>query len=218
MSSSVEFVIIDDHPSMRAGIRAILERTGEFVAVGEAATVEEMCMFIREKQPQLLIVDINLSEGSGFDVFSCVTQASYTPRVLFLSMFIKPTYVVKAVTLGGAGYVTKNSPGEVILMAARTVSSGHHFFDPHAADVVAEWIRSVPNADNMVQDESYNSLSEREKEILILFARGDGSREVAEKLHISTKTASNYRNSILRTLGFDTVFELKAFAEDVGLL
>lgn len=220
MSEPVHFVLIDDHPSMRTGIRTILEDSGEFVSVGEGECVKKLSGTIREKRPDIALVDINLSTGSGFDIFSSPyrTGDKEFPRVLMLSMFVKSSYVVKAITLGAAGYVTKNSPPHLILDAARAVASGHHYFDIYAADVLVEWIRSIPNAGGMVQNDSYNALSEREKEIFILLARGMGSGEIASQLHISRKTASNYRNSIMRALGLESSIEIQAFADEMGLL
>ncbi len=220
MSEATRFIIIDDHPSMRMGIRTILEDSGEFISVGEGQSVKELSGVIREEKPDIALVDINLGTGSGFDIFTArsITGVGELPKVLMLSMFVKSTYVVKAITLGAAGYVTKNSPPYLILDAARAVAAGHHYFDIYAADVLAEWIRSIPNAGGMVHNDSYNALSEREKEIFILLARGMGSGEIAAQLHISRKTASNYRNSIMRSLGLESSIEIQAFADEMGLL
>lgn len=218
MSEQKGFIIIDDHPSMRVGIRTVLEKSGEFVSVGEGGTVKEMYQLVRKKRPDIALVDINLASGSGFDIFSGALMNSAQPKVLFISVYLKPTYVVKAITLGAAGYITKNSSTETILRAARTVAEGHHYFDPYASDALAKWIRSIPNAGELVENDRYNALSEREKEIFLLLAQGKRSGEVASLLNISCKTASNYRNSIMRTLELDSDFELQAFAEEMGLL
>ncbi len=220
MSEAIRFIIIDDHPSMRTGIRAILEQSGDFVSVGEGGSVGEFSGVLRDKRPELALVDVNLGTGSGFDIFSSRTLAGgqRPPKVLFISMFVKSTYVVKAITLGAAGYVTKNSPPELILEAARRVAEGHHYFDGYASDALAQWIRSIPNAGGLVQNDSYNALSEREKEIFLLLARGRESSEIASLLNISSKTVSNYRNSIMRALGLESSFEIRAFADEMGIL
>ncbi len=212
------FIIVDDHPTFRAGLRAALEKGGRFVCVGEGGTVDEMCRLIREKRPVLAVVDIALGEESGFEVFSCRGLTEELPAVLFISMFIKPSYVVKAISLGGRGYVVKDSKEEIIVQAAETVAAGHHFFDKAAADALADWLRSVPRAGEMVQDSKYNALSEREKEVLFLLVEGRDTAMIANNLFISRKTVMNYRNSILKTLGLENLFELKAYAEEMGLV
>jgi DNA-binding NarL/FixJ family response regulator len=218
LQSEYTFIIIDDHPTFRSGLRATLEKDGRFNCLGEGGTVKEMCRLIREKRPVLSVVDIALGEESGFEVFSCRGREGEQPAVLFISMFIKAHYVVKAISLGGRGYVVKDSPQEVIYRAAESVAEGHHFFDSAASDALADWMRSVPHAGEMVQDGRYNSLSEREKEIFFLLAEGGDTATIAKKLFISRKTVMNYRNSILRTLELENTFELKAYAEDMGLV
>jgi len=211
------FIIVDDHPTMRTGIKTLLESKGSFECVAEGETVKEMHTLIKTHRPKLAIVDISLGEDSGFDVFSRLEGTQFKPEVLFISMFVKPAYVVRAITLGGKGYVAKDSPSDVIYHAAETVSGGHHFFDMYAADALAGWIRTIPNAGEMVVSCEYNALSDREKEIFLLFARGLSTTEIAEKLYISGKTVQNYRNTIMRTMDFDSLFELKAFAEEMGI-
>jgi DNA-binding NarL/FixJ family response regulator len=212
------FIIVDDHPAMRTGIRTVLENKGGFECVGEGETTGEMHTLIKKHRPELAIVDISLGEESGFDIFSRLDAHQPRPEVLFISMFVKPAYVVRAVTLGGKGYVAKDSPSDVICRAAEAVSLGHHFFDSFASDALANWIRTIPNAGEMVENCEYNTLSDREREIFLHFARGMSTAEIAAKLYISGKTVQNYRNTILRTMGFDSLFELKAFAEEMGIV
>ena len=225
----VPFIIVDDHPSMRTGLRAVLEELGEFLCIGEAGTISQFRSLARQRKPRLVLVDVNLPEGSGFDIFSSfsesvakhrdgVTTCREMPAVLFVSMFLKPNYIVKAVTLGARGYVAKDSSNEIILQAARTVCRGHHFFGPLVTDALVEWVRSVPNAGRIVQNDAYNSLSEREQEVLLRLAEGNDPAQISAELYISKKTVLNYRNTILQTLGLENVFELKAFAEEMGII
>jgi DNA-binding NarL/FixJ family response regulator len=212
------FIIVDDHPSMRTGLKSILEEEGDFTCVGEAETIPEAARLIHDRGPDLAFVDISLGEESGFDIFSYLDEYARKPSVIFISMFFKANYVVKAVTLGAWGYLAKDSPSGEIIRAARTVREGHHFFDAFAADALAEWLRTVPNAGEMVVNNEYNCLSEREKEIFRLLAQGFGTTEIGKNLFISPKTVQNYRNTILRRLKLDSMFELKAFAEEMGIL
>jgi DNA-binding NarL/FixJ family response regulator len=203
---------------MRAGLKAILEEEGDFSCVGEAETLKEAVRIVLEREPALAFVDISLGNESGFDFFSLLETAAKQPSVIFISMFFKANYVVKAVTLGAMGYVAKDSPSGEILRAARAVREGHHFFDPFAADSIAEWLRTVPNAGEMVVNNEYNCLSDREKEIFRLLAEGFTTAEIGKRLFISHKTVQNYRNTILRRLKLDSMFELKAFAVEMGIL
>ena len=178
-----------------------------------------MCRLVKHVHPDLAVVDINLADGSGFDIFSCpeLREGGQSPAVLFISMYIKPTYVVKALSLGGKGYVTKDSPSDIIYRAAEAVTDGHHFFDPLASDALVEWVRSIPDAGGLVQDDNYNRLTEREKEIFQLLSQGKSTSEIAATLFLSRKTVMNYRNTIFHTLGIESVFELRAYAEEMGL-
>lgn len=221
----VSFVIVDDHPSMRTGLRAVLEGAEGFRCAGEAGTVAELCKLVFKTQPRLILVDVNLPESSGFDIFACLPSrreehelCRQGPAVLFVSMFLKPNYIVKAATLGAMGYVAKDSSAEIIRQAARTVCEGHHYFGPLATDALVEWVRSVPNAGGLVQNNAYNSLSERERELFRLFAIGKDVPQISKELYISRKTVLNYRNAILQNLGLESVFELKAFAEEMGII
>ncbi|MDZ7792212.1 MAG: response regulator transcription factor [Spirochaetia bacterium] len=221
----IPFIVVDDHPSMRTGLRTVLEAAEEFYCAGEAETVAELRKLVEKQLPQLILMDVNLPESSGFDVFACVPTTREEnelnrerPAVLFVSMFLKPNYIVKAVSLGAMGYVAKDSSAEIIRQAARTVCRGHHYFGPLATDALVEWVRSVPNARGLVQNDAYNCLSEREKEVFLLFAVGKDVPQISRELYISRKTVLNYRKAILQSLELESVFELKAFAEEMGII
>ena len=218
MSEKVSFIIVDDHPTMRVGIKTILERHNNFQSLGEVSTLEEFARLMQSNQPDLIIVDISLGENSGFDIFSSLQKKTCSPYILFISMHIKPAYIIKAVSLGAMGYVSKDSSDEIIYRAALTVSEGHHFFDEYASDSIAKWIRALPTQAEYIQDQKYNQLSQREKDVFVWLAKGADINTISSELYISKKTVMNYRNSIMSILNLDDLLELRAYAEEIGLL
>lgn len=206
----IRIVIADDHEVVRAGVRALLERSFEEVmVVAEAADgVEAYALVVKEK-PDILLMDISMPPGeSGLIACEKITQDFPKTKVIILTMFAESEYLFFTLRGGASGYVLKTaSPGELVC-AIKTVYAGGTYVHPKMTDALARQLIS-PDAEH---DYSYKQLTTRELEILQLLAKGYTNKEVSEKIFLSVKTIEAHRSKLYAKLGFKTRSELVAYA------
>ncbi len=216
-------ILIDDHPMLRKGMISALDEDDRFRCVGEAGTISELKELLKSTRPEIALVDISLPDGNGFEIFPLLNNLDHrgkpwTTKVVFISMFIKPAYVARAISLGAWGYISKETPTSTAREGIKQVLQGQYFFDTAATDALVRWVKSVPHPEDIVGDERYNQLSSREKEVLSLLAKGTAPKEISQILYISEKTVINYRKTIFNALGVNNTAELHAYAEKLGIL
>lgn len=205
--------IVDDHDLFRAGVRA--ELPDDLHIVGDASNVEAAIELIRERTPDLVLVDVHMPSGGGRAVIEGVHTTH--PDILFLAISASdaPEDVVATVRAGARGYVTKTVSPADLAEAIRRVVDGDAVFSPKLAGFVLDAFSSMEVKD---LDPDLDKLTKREREVLQHIARGYTYREVGEQLFISSKTVENHMSAVLRKLQLSNRRELTRWAQDRDLI
>jgi DNA-binding NarL/FixJ family response regulator len=213
---AVRVLIADDHPLSRSGLRALLEREGEFQVVGEAASGYEAVELASVHKPDVVLLDVGMPRLSGIDAAQHISGKTPGTRIVMVSMHSDEGYVLRALKAGALGYLLKASPEADVLAAVRAVAAGHAWFSPAIAKILVE--EYVVEARRRGVEDSYDLLSLREKEILQLLVSGKSNREIADMLHVSPSTVETHRNNVFQKLHVHSLPELILYAVRKGLI
>ncbi|MER5619761.1 MULTISPECIES: response regulator transcription factor [unclassified Streptosporangium] len=205
--SAVKVLIVDDHRLFRSGVRAEL---GDSIEVlGEAEDVESAVRAIAELGPDVVLLDVHMPGGGGQEVLRRVLGAGSTVRFLALSVSDAAEDVIGVIRGGARGYVTKNISGRELTDAIRRVADGDAVFSPRLAGFVLD---AFASSEAPPIDPELDSLTQREREVLRLIARGYAYKEIAKELFISVKTVETHVSSVLRKLQLSNRHELSRWA------
>lgn len=209
---SIRVLIVDDHAVLRAGLRLLIDAEPDLETVGEAGSVREAIFEARSTNPDLILLDVVMPGESGLDGVPKLLHEHPDVKVLVLSMQDDPRYVREAFAVGASGYVLKEAADAEVVSAIREVSAGGRYVHPElGARLVLAEAEAVRRADE-------DPLSEREREVLRLLARGYTNHEIAEQLFISVRTAETHRSHVMQKLRLGSRAELVSYALANGLL
>jgi DNA-binding NarL/FixJ family response regulator len=203
-------ILVDDHGLFRAGVRAELE--GRVDVVGEAGTVEEAVEAITREEPDVVLLDVHMPGGGGVEVLRQATVARPAVRFLALSVSDAPEDVIAVIRAGARGYVTKSISAAELADAVLRVAGGDAVFSPRLAGFVLDAFASAGTAPPEAVDPELEQLTAREREVLRHIARGYMYKEIAARLHISTKTVEAHVSAVLRKLQLSNRHELSRWA------
>ncbi len=213
MSERLRVFLVDDHDLFRAGVRAEI---GEHVdLIGEADDVAGAIELIREREPDVVLLDVHLPGGGGRAVIDAVKETNPEVKFLAISVSDAPEDVVDVVHAGARGYVTKSIRGTELIAAIEKIASGDAVFSPKLAGFVLDAFTALTPAD---VDDELASLTGREREVLQHIARGYTYRETGEALFISVKTVETHVGSVLRKLQLTNRNELTRWAAERQLI
>lgn len=213
MSDPIRLFIVDDHDIFRSGLRA--ELPSRFEVVGEASDTQAAIDLIVERRPDVVLLDVHLPGGGGQVVVEKVKEAGVETAFLALSASDAAGDVVSVVRAGARGYVTKTIASRELVEAIEKVAGGDAVFSPRLAGFVLDAFSSIP-VDAI--DSELGALTEREREVLQLIARGYTYRETGEELYISVKTVESHVSSVLRKLQLSNRNELTRWAAERRLI
>jgi DNA-binding NarL/FixJ family response regulator len=180
--------LADDHSIVRAGLRRIVEESGDMEVIAEASEGREAIQLVHESQPDVAVVDISMPGLDGLEVVTQL-QSNYSKLpILILTMHEEGQYVVRAIQAGAMGYITKQSAPEQLVNAIRKVHNGQRYLTDEAAEALALRIAKGANGQSPL-----DSLSVRELQVLRRLAMGQTNRDIATAYHISIKTVDTYR-------------------------
>lgn len=200
----------DDHAMLRHGLKKILEDRHDWRVVAEAGNGRDAVRDAVALAPDVAVLDIGMPLLNGLEATRQIARHAPSVRVLILSMHSDQAYVTQAVQAGTKGYVLKESAAAELIEAVSTLASGQSFFSPAVAQhVFDDYTRRL--TDKGITD-PYDSLSEREREVLQLVAEGRSSKEIAELLSISPATVETHRAHILQKLGLHNTVEVVRYA------
>ena len=205
--------VVDDHDLFRAGVKA--ELPDDLEIVGDASNVEAAVEMIRERRPDLVLVDVHMPDGGGRAVIEGVHSTHPDIPFLAISASDAPEDVVATVRAGARGYVTKTVSPADLAEAIRRVVDGDAVFSPKLAGFVLDAFATMDVKD---LDPELDKLTKREREVLQHIARGYTYREVGEQLFISAKTVENHMSAVLRKLQLSNRRELTRWAQDRDLI
>lgn len=212
-TGKLKLLIVDDHDLFRSGVRA--ELPSDFEVVGEASDTQAAIELISERHPDVVLLDVHLPGGGGAEVVRAVRES--LPDVVFLALSASDASidVVSVVRAGARGYVTKTISSSELADAIRRVAAGDAVFSPRLAGFVLDAFSAIPVGE---VDPDLDRLTEREREVLQLIARGYTYREVGEELYISVKTVETHVSSVLRKLQLSNRNELTRWAAERRLI
>lgn len=209
--SKTRVMLVDDHGVLRAGLKALLDAQPDLEVVAEAGTAAAALPLVRERCPDVLVLDLTLPGGGSMPLAETLSGEG-GPKILVLTMHDDPAYVRAALAAGATGYVVKTVREQELLDAVRAVARGRVVIDLDDAAKTARVHTEIGRPGSGAR------LSERELEVLALLGRGHSNQEVAEKLDISPKTVATYRARIAEKLGLRSTAEFVRYAADNGLL
>jgi DNA-binding NarL/FixJ family response regulator len=190
-------LIVDDHQVVRLGLRALLGRQPDFEVVGEAGSVASAVGEAQRLRPDVVLLDVRLSDGKGYEACRQIHQLLPDVRVLFLTSFADEQTVLESLDAGGDGYLLKEIDESTLVVAIRNVASGQSILDPAITRRVLERVRTPAV---LTGEAKWASLSPQEKRVLSLVAEGKTNKEIGLGLGLSDKTVKNYLSNILDKL------------------
>jgi two-component system response regulator NreC len=212
----IRVLIADDHQVVRVGLRTLLDGEPDMAVIGEAGNGAEAVAAAARLNPDVVIMDISMPEMDGLEATRRIRAASTTTHILILTVHAQERYLFPVLKAGASGYVLKSTIDTELVNAIRTVAQGGAFLYPSATRMVLEgYLARVQSGD---EQDAYERLSEREREVLKLIALGHTAGDIADKLALSPKSVETYRARIMEKLGLDSRPALVKYALARGLL
>lgn len=212
----IRVLLADDHDVVRLGLRALLDSSPDIEVVGEAFDGGHALALVDSLKPDIVIMDVSMAGMDGVTATSELSRRQVATQVVALTMHDEEDYLVPLLEAGAMGYVVKSDASGTLLHAIHAVSQGRRFVRPEAAGVLAEeLVRRTATSD---AQRRHDSLSERERTVFLLIARGYASSQIGEQLCISAKTADTYRRRINEKLDIGERADYVRLALSLGLL
>ena len=202
--SSLRLLIADDHEIFRAGLRSLLEAQAGWRIVAEAANGREAVAKAIETRPNIALLDIGMPVLNGLEASRQIVRSSPGTKIVILTVHDSDALIKKVLGCGARGYVFKTDAARDLVNAVRAVQSDNTFYTAKVSEVMLDGFRSL--------NSSTSRLTTRQREITQLLAEGRSTREVADLLHVSIKTAETHRANIMRRLSCHSVSELVRYA------
>ncbi len=217
----IRVLLADDHNLVRAGMRALLQNDPEILVVAEAADGRQVRKLVEAEKPDIVLMDIAMPELNGLDATAQLLKEFPKLRVIILSMHATKAYVLQALRAGASGYLLKGAATPELTLAVKTVARG----DTYLSSAVSKYVVDAFKADTRSELDVTGSaqrgevhLTPRQREVLQLIAEGHRTKEIAEKLNISVKTAKTHRSELMRRLDLHDVASLVRYAMQIGLI
>jgi two-component system response regulator NreC len=206
----IRILIADDHGIVRKGLRLQLEQNSAFEVIGEATEGREAVRMAEELLPDVVIMDIAMPHLNGIQATAQVVKKNPQIAVIILSMYSDETYLTRTLAVGAKGYLLKENADKDLDCAVRAVAQGKPFFSPAIANTLLEdYMRQLQQRG--LQD-SYDLLTDREKEILQLLAEGKSNKEIASMLNLSVNTVETHRTRLMQKLNLHSSAEIVLYA------
>ncbi|MBY0111510.1 MAG: response regulator transcription factor [Phycisphaerales bacterium] len=211
--SRIGVLLVDDHAMLRAGMKMLIGAQPDLEVVGEAGSLRDAVELARKLAPAVVTLDLTMPGGGGVEGVQKVLAASPASRVLVLTMHDDPAYVRSALALGAAGYIVKSAADTELIGAIRAVARGRVFVDIQQAKG-SDFLTPQPGR----KQSPFDSLSDREREVLIEVAKGYTNQQIADRVGLSVKTIESYRARLMQKLGLKDRADLMRLAVEAGLL
>ena len=210
---STRIIIADDHGLIRAGLRSVLQGVPDFTVVGEAADGYTLLKLVAEFMPDIVLMDISMPGLGGIEATRQVREISPITRVLALTVHEDEGMLREMIRAGAHGYLIKRSIEADLLQAIRVVMEGHIYIYPSLTSALVQDLS--PHGRAIKTNEE--ALTQREIDVLLLLARGYTNRQIAQELHLSSRTIEGYRSTLVAKLGTKSRVEMINYVEEHGL-
>jgi DNA-binding NarL/FixJ family response regulator len=212
--SAIRIALVDDHALLRAGIRALLEKLPGIEVVGEANNGREALELIKKKGPNVILLDISMTELGGLEALPRIVKDFPAVKVLILSAFANEEFVLRALRSGAAGYMLKDAAAEELELAIKAVANDKTYLGPSISRTVVEsYLQRTTGEQGLIEQ-----LTARQREILQLIAEGKNTKGIASTLDISAKTVDAHRLQLMARLDIHDVPGLVRYAIRSGLV
>ncbi|HEY1303004.1 MAG TPA: response regulator transcription factor [Vicinamibacterales bacterium] len=206
----IRVLLADDHGLLRKGVRSVITQDPAITIVGEANDGDEAVRLTEELSPDVVVMDVAMPGLNGLDAAASITRKGKRTGVILLTMYSDEEYLVRAVSAGVRGYLLKDSAEPDLIRAIKAVAAGNTFFSPAIADMLFDdYLIRLRRSD--VQD-SYELLTDRERQVLQLLAEGKTNKEVATTLDLGVSTVETHRMNLMKKLGIRNTAELVLYA------
>lgn len=209
---AIRTLIADDHALVRAGIRALVEKIKGVTVVAEAGKGSEAKDLISELKPDLVLLDITMPDGNGFEVLTHVQQNFPETRIIVLTVHEAGEYAIRALREGAAGFLPKSAASDELEQAIQTVMNGEVYISPETSR------KTLLEYGKGTKRDQLDALSPRQREVLRLIAEGRTTKQIAQMLEISVKTVETHRSQLMERLDIHDVAGLVRYAIIVGLI
>jgi DNA-binding NarL/FixJ family response regulator len=208
----IRVLLADDHAIVRAGLKEILDDTGDIAVAGEASSGQEVLARIRDNDYDVAVLDMSMPGRSGIELIRQVKDEKPRVRILVLTMHSEQQYAVRALKAGASGYLTKESAPDQLVAAIRRIAAGGAFVSPETAEQLALDVNRAPGGP------PHTLLSDREYQVFELIVNGKSVSDIARQLALSVKTISTHKTRILHKMGVTSEAELVRYALEHKLL
>jgi len=216
MENKLSIVLADDHTILRAGLRALLTADSNFEVVGEARDGREAVRCVEKLGPDLLLMDLSMPRMSGMDAIREIKKRYPETKIIALTVHKTEEYLLTTLKAGADGYVLKDATHAELILAIHNVMGGKSYLSPGVSEKVIEGY--LEGKDSSRSLSSWETLSQREREVLKLIAEGYKNKEIAEDLCISLKTVEKHRANLMKKLDLHNAAALTIYAVDKGLV
>ncbi len=216
MSQKVRIVIAEDHTILREGLRSLLSSNPNFEIVGEAEDGREAIRCAEKFKPDLILTDLSMPRMNGMEAIKEIKRESPATKVLVLTVHKAEEYILATFRAGADGYILKDSTHSELVMAVKKVLNGKHYISPEISEKVI--VGYLEGKKSLKSRTSWETLTQREREILKLIAEGYKNKEIADDLCISVKTVEKHRANLMEKLDLHNIQALTTFAIERGLV
>jgi two-component system response regulator NreC len=216
MENKLSIVLADDHTILREGLRALLTADSNFEIVGEARDGREAVRCVEKLGPDLLLMDLSMPRMSGMDAIREIKKRYPDTKIIALTVHKTEEYLLTTLQAGADGYVLKDATHDELILAIKNVRGGKSYLSPGVSEKVIEGY--LEGKENTRSLSSWESLSQREREVLKLIAEGYKNKEIADDLCISLKTVEKHRANLMKKLDLHNAAALTVYAMEKGLV
>jgi two-component system, NarL family, invasion response regulator UvrY len=207
-----KIILADDHAYVRRGLKDILTETGTMEVIGEAGTIDELSDLVRRVTADIIILDLTMAGQNAIDTIEVLKRQFPQLKIVVLTMHAEEDYALRAFRAGADGYLTKETAPEQLVQAVNKAMSGGKYVSPSFAEKLVAGLQSEPAAS------PHELLTERERNVMLMLARGARIKEIAQEMGLSAKTVTTYRTRILAKMNFRTNADLTTYAHKHGLI
>jgi DNA-binding NarL/FixJ family response regulator len=208
--NGIRVVLADDHGLMRKGVRSVLAQDSSISIIGEAGDGSEAVQLAETLHPDVIVMDIAMPQLNGIEAAAQIARKDKRIGILILSMYSDEEYLLRALSAGARGYLLKDSAEPDLLRAVRAVAAGRTFFSPAIVETLLE--DYVHRLQQEGLQDSYDLLTDREKQVLQLLAEGKTNKEAAAILDLGVSTVETHRTNLMQKLGLHNTAELVIYA------
>ena len=216
MENKLSIVLADDHTILREGLRALLTADSQFEVVGEARDGREAVRCVEKLGPDLLLMDLSMPRMSGMEAIREIKKRYPETKIIALTVHKTEEYLLTTLQAGADGFVLKDATHDELIMAIKNVMGGKSYLSPGVSEKIIEgYLKGKQSTQSL---SSWETLSQREREVLKLIAEGYKNKEIAEDLCISLKTVEKHRANLMKKLDLHNAAALTVYAVDKGLV